>query len=203
MARRFRRKRKTRRGRRKRGPMVKLIKKVIQSQAEHKYIQFITADTSIVVSGNDQFRLTPVAEGTSRDDRIGNNIKVSAIKGRFHIRTADSGVINNVRVYIIQNSTDLVPSDLPGIGDLFPLINEAGLSYKILYDRTFQMSLGIRENAYVNYFISGRKLSMVKFEGAIASTFDKGEVIMFVVSDSIVADDITFSAVHRCMYTDL
>ncbi len=201
MARRFRRKKRFRRRRRKM-PIVKLIKKVIQSQAEHKFRDLITPPISVTFTTPRTFIMNGLPEGTGTNARIGFAVKSSMLKIRYHIFSANSGVIANVRVYVIQNTTLNDPAVLPDVFGLFPRLEDSIVKYKVLYDRTHQISLGINEDIFVNKTFRRFPVSL-KWDGPSNNDIVTGKIDLHVVSDALIADDITFGQTFRHTYTDI
>ncbi len=203
MARRFRKKRFRRRRRHKRKmPIVKLIKKVIQSQAEHKYKNFNVPATGIDSSGNLAISLFSITQGIDRDERIGNDVKFASLKIRYRVDLLDSSDTLNCRIHLVQNVDNTSPSNLPEVGELFPKLNESVVKYRVLFDKTHQLSLGINESIYRNLTI--RKFPVkTKYTNPVGNSFDTGDVFMRVYSDDPTAGNLVFSMDYRITWTDI
>ncbi len=184
----------------RRAPIVKLIKRVIQSQAEHKYRDDSAQQTSLVASPFETF-LNNIAQGAGRGARIGNDIKPSMLHLRFSIELLIAGEINNVRVYLYQNLEAAKPLQLPTIGTLWPPYEVALSRYKILYDKTFEMSLGVNQNIFRNIRIPGSKMRTIEFEGTGSSL--AGTLHIVFVTNNVTIDAVSVEYESRLYYTDV
>ncbi len=196
-----RRKRRPRRRRRKM-PIVKLIKKVIQSSSEHKYVT-VNFETTSVTGVNPVFQpLNIVAQGTNVSNRIGIIVKGSRLKVRFGIEQADSGASSSVRVYLIQSMTDDDPSAMPSIAGLMPPLQDSNVSYRILYDRTFQFGLGLNRNVFRTINISRKKMIDIRWGSTTSDDFTKGKINLHVATNNQTVDEISWQHIARFYYTD-
>lgn len=197
---RFRRKFKRRRKRKM--PIVKLIKKVIQNQAEHKYNDQAGTQVSLVEPNPFLVNLANIGEGTSNNNRIGNNIKVASIRIRYNLQLLNSSSAYSVRVYVYQSLSDGTPQDLPNVTELWPPLEVSKINYRILYDRTHQMSLGVNENLYRDIRIKGKRIIDISFDGTSGGT-NKGQIFIHFETDNVTADELSVGLFSRLYFTDL
>lgn len=195
--------RKRRRTRRRKMPIVKLIKKVIHSSAEHKFNDFAFNATNVqdiapVVTNG----ITDILQSVGIDDRIGLRVTPSRLKVRFGIQDNDSGGAINVRVYIVQNLASQNPNNMPVVGDLFPPLLAANNRYRVLYDKTFQFGLGLNRRIFREFNISGRKLAQMYWSSSAGNALELGRINLHVETNNTVFDDVSFQLVTRLYYTD-
>ncbi len=195
------RKFKSRRTRRKKMPIVKLIKKVIKNEAEHKY-HILSDITSSVVEANPLILdVTNIGAGTDVNSRIGVSVNFSRVKIRFTLRSDANTNFFLARVYLVQSFESIDPVALPNVEELFPPLTQSLTSYKILYDRTFQFGLGI--NQIISREISfGRGLHEGKWSTTSGQSQVKGNIVFHVVTDNTVADALNTAMESRVYYTD-
>ncbi len=197
------RKRKFRRrkGRRKKMPIVRLIKKVIQNEAEHKFHIFSDITESVVKANPLILDVTNIGAGTDVNTRIGISVNFTKVKIRFTLRSDINNRAYLARVYLIQSLESEDPTALPNVEELFPPINQSLSSYKILYDRTFQFGLGI--NQLVSREISySRHLQEGKWASTGGQSQVKGNIVFHVVTDNETADALNTAMESRVYYTD-
>lgn len=198
----FRRRKRFKRRRKRRMPIVKLIKKVIQSSAEHKYHDQAALTVSLLEPNPFIINLQNIAEGTTNNQRVGNNIKIASVRIRYNITLLNSSSSYNVRVYVVQSMADGTPQDLPNVLELWPPLEVSKINYRILYDRTHQVSLGINENLFRDIRISGKKFIMVNFDGTSGGTL-KGAFNIHFETDNQAANELGVSFESRTYFTDI
>ncbi len=196
--------RKRRSGRRKRKmPIVKLIKRVIHSTAEHKYVNSSFDTTSVTESAPIDIPLTTIVEGSAFDRRDGLIVTPSRLKIRFGIFNSDGAVASSIRVYVIQSMDNTDPSAMPDVELFMPPLQNANFAYRILYDRTFQLGLGLNRNIFRNINIRGKKMSKLRWGSTAGDDLTEGRIRLHVVTNSTLADDIAWTSVHRLYFTDV
>ncbi len=200
-----RRIRRTRRGRHRgrRMPIVKLIKKVIKQSAEHKHDDFNVNTTDLVAVAPFSVGMNIIGTGDSVHGRIGNNISVSHVKFRYELNLIDANDAFSVRAYVIQFMDPDIPLDLPGIGDLFPTLDDSKQAYRILYDRTHEFALGIHRNTFTSVRISGKKLIELKFEDTNGTTPLMGNLFLQFVTNNIETNKMSVQVNGRTTFTDV
>ncbi len=198
-----RRRRKFKRRRKRRMPIVKLIKKVILSTAEHKYRLTNANSTNLEFSNPMVATLNTCPGGDSVEARVGNDLIMSHINVRYGLILTDSNFNATVRVYVIQFMSQAGPQQLPSrpIG-LMPNQTEAVNLYRILYDRTHQLSLGVNLNLIRKFSIPGRKLKKADFFDNGLDQFSTGEIRIFFVTDNETGNTIESQYVSRMVFTD-
>ncbi len=195
--------RKTRFKRRRRMPIVKLIKKVIKSQAEHKHDDFSVNTTDLLAISPFTVGMNIIATGTSVHNRIGNDISVSNVKFRYELSLLDASETFSVRVYAIQFMDDNEPLNLPDIGDLFPTLDDSKQAYRILYDRTHQFGLGVNQNLFRTIRISGKKLIRLKYEDGGGTTPLQGNLFLVFATNNILTGKMSVQVNGRTTFTDV
>jgi len=195
--------RKRRFKRRRRMPIVKLIKKVIKAQAEHKHIEFDVQETSLVAVSPFTVGMNIIGTGTTVHSRIGNDINVSSVKFRYELFLLDASETFSVRVYAIQFLDDILPETLPNVGELFPTLDDAKHPYRILYDRTHQFGLGVNQNIFRTVKIKGRKLIELKYEDGAGTTPLQGNLFLTFVTNNILGSMMSVQVHGRTTFIDL
>jgi len=196
-------KRRMRRRRKKSGKSLrKIIKNVIASESEKKIFnashnELDLTDIKPLIS-----TLNFIVPGDARNQRIGNKLEPKFLKIKFQIKKNVSANADAVRVFVIQNLTDVAPSDLPEtILDFMPSFELATVGYKVLYDRTFDLSLGVHGNMVRNIKIRvPRMLGHNQYDNP--GSFVKGEIRIHVITDNVDTDEISFLSQSRFRYTD-
>lgn len=190
------------RRKRRKLPLVKLIKKVIDSNAEHLYNTAtgvtITLSTGLPFIGS----LAGIQQGTDVDDRSGIIVKPTRLRMRYRLTLVAPGIVASVRVYIIQNMTDVDPLGLPDTDDLMPTLKQAKNAYRILYDRTHELSLGIHQDLRQEVYIKGSKMIELRFDGASANDFTRGDIHFNFVTDHPEINEIEASFQSHLYFTD-
>ncbi len=190
--------------RNRRPSVVKLIKKVIKQQAEHKYQNTVGGSINITDSIAFQAPLNAVSSGSSAENRIGDDLTITHINLRYNIFLADANTKNLVRVYIIQSLNDDAPLLLPGTPvALMPNLPDAVNNYRILYDKTHQMSLGINVNILRMVRLSGKKMIKTEFRDVGLMDFTKGRIDIHFITDNETTDNVSLSFQARMVFTDV
>ncbi len=203
MAKDFRRKKTFKRRRSRRMPLVKLIKKVIISTAEKKYLPFVAMTTNLIAGTPFSGVLNIISGGSGIRDRVGNDILPNKIVLRYNMTLESSSTNALVRVYIIQALEQDDPQDLPGVQFLMPPLADALNPYRILYDRTHQLGLGVNEILVRQIHVKGSKMSAVKYFDNIGGNFTEGRITIHFVTSNLVPDNVTAQFDSRFHYTDL
>lgn len=197
---RFRRKRISRV---RRPAVVKLIKKVIKQQAEHKYSN-VTANGTITNAVPLEVPLNAIEAGNSAERRIGNDINISHINLRYALFLDDINTKIMVRVYVIQSLNDVDPTNLPSeIIDLMPNLPDSVNNYRILYDKTHQMTLGINANFVRMVRLSGKKMIKTEFRDTGLFDFTKGKIAIHFITDNSTALNVVMGLAARMVFTDV
>ncbi len=185
----------------KRG-LVRLIKKVITSEAEQKFREDFNINTNIGVSGIERV-LTAVPQGVNFGDRVGVEYQPDLLNLRFHLRLSSNPKPISARVYIIQNMVDTTPTSLPtNMATLMPNLLQSTVPYRILYDKSFDMSLGARSDINVQIKIPSHKMISVKFTGSGDNLYSQGKIIFTIITDNDVDDILSNSLSYRLVFHD-
>ncbi len=199
-----RRFRKRRRKPAKKG-IVKLIKKVIRSEAEQKFFEQFLSGTGITLSSNFVSNLTDIDQGTNFFDRVGVELQPDMLNLRFHLfLTSNPGIPVSARVFIIQNMVDDDPSAVPtNVVSLMPNLVQSMVPYRILYDRTFDMSLG-GNNQDINRSvrIPAAKMKNIKWTGSSPTIYTQGKIRFHVITDTIITDFLDLNISYRLIFHD-
>ncbi len=196
-------KRRFRRRRRRKMPIRKLIKKVINSSAEHKYNTESEDFTSLTVSTPHIDVLSVVSQGAAVQDRIGLIVTPARLRVRYNIQLNDSNAEASVRVFIIQSMEKNNPSNLPDTFTLMPTLRDAEFSYRILYDRSHEFSLGIHQDIRQEVSIPGKRMADVRWGSTTSTDFNKGAIFIHFVTDNTIADTIQGGWHSHFYYTDV
>ncbi len=200
-----RRFRKRRRHRRAKKGMVKLIKKVIRSEAEQKFFEQFLSGSGITQVSKFQSSLTDISQGLEEFDRIGVELQPDKLNLRFHLfLTSNPNIPVAARVYIIQNMVDDIPQALPtALVSVMPNLVQSRVPYRILYDRTFDMSLGgNNQNINRTVIIPSSKMKNIKWEGSSSTIYTQGQITFHVITDTVIVDFLDLSVDYRLIYHD-
>ncbi len=204
MPRRFvRRKRRFKKGRRKIG-IVKIIKKVLHSEAEHKFHD--ANDTSLTLTmATPSFitSLNNIAGGTDFNLRVGIKCLPSRLKIRYGINLTDAGNDFSTRVYVIQSFTDVAPSSMPDITGFMPPLRQSLVPYRVLFDRTFEQGLGISQDKFRDINIPMKKMLEMAWESSLATSQVRGLIQIHFVTSNTTAGDLSLQLFSRLYYTDV
>ncbi len=190
--------------RKRRPSVVKLIKKVIKQQAEHKFQNITGGSASLTDIAPFVGALNAVANGNTAETRIGDDINVTHINLRYNLFLDDANTKNLVRVYVIQSLNDDPPLALPDTPvALMPNLPDAINNYRILYDKTHQMSLGINVDIIRMIRLNGRKMIKTEFRDVGLLDFTKGRIDIHFITNNIVTNNIQMSFQARMVFTDV
>jgi len=195
--------RKRRPARRRKMPIVKLIKKVIQNSAEHKFVDSSFSTGSVEFVSPVKVILNTITETAGFNGRTGIIVKPSRLKIRFGIKNADGAVASSVRVYVIQSMDNTDPSAMPIMSVLMPPLKDSNFAYRILYDRTWQFGLGLNRNVFKTIIIPGKKMIDCRWGSTSGTDLTEGRLNIHVVTNSTVASDVSYEHVARFYYTDI
>lgn len=190
------------RRRKRRMPIVKLIKKVITSQAEHKYFDQTGNSTSLEESLPFVLQLNQVFQGTQFKDRLGVVVNPTRLKVRYQIVLDDAGIDTQVRVYVIQDLQQLNPDSMPSVLGFMPPLTESLRTYRILYDRTHELSLGVLQNHTFKINIKGPKMINTHWSDNVSTNIIKGRIRLFFVTKNTEINKVSVSFVSRFYFTD-
>ncbi len=209
--RRFRRRRPFRRRRfgrpmyrRRFSRFTRAVKGIIYNTAENKYHNS-SGDLANLVAGSSPFAFdtTLISQGTNKNTRVGTVIKPSNMLLKYKLELNDTSVRANARVFIVQNSVDAVPLNLPANPtQLFPTIEAAEVPYKVLHDKTYDMSLGRNQNRVVNVYLPRRRMRRIKWQGSASTPYRQGDIQIYVCTDNTTANALSFTYDSRIRYSD-
>lgn len=154
----------------------------------------------------------------SQSGRIANEIEVVHIQWNFQIIGADSS--NVFRIIIFQWMVDN-SQDQPAVGDIVmgtgaffphlePLNYQNKAKYRIMYDKTHQLSTAAGNDLTINRHVSfyGKKIPVKKLkytdntQNGFGAYMVKGAIYYMLVSDSSVVSHPTINWKVRMLFTD-
>ncbi len=188
--------------RRRKMPIVKLIQRVINSNTEHKYNSTNSDNTVLTGIAPFDIILNGIPQGTDVAERAGLIVNSSRLSLRYRIQLTNSNAEYVVRVYVIQSMSDVDPIQMPGVDDLMPTLRDAKNSYRILYDRTHELSLGIHQDMRVNVKVPGKRMIDCRFDDSSLLDFTKGKIKLHFVTDNDTAGDILVGSFSHFYFTD-
>ncbi len=197
----FRRRVVKHRRRRKKMPIVKLIKRVIKNESEHKYHTVQDTEPSITDSSPWLVDISNIGNGTDENTRIGNNVDFSKVRLRFALRSSTNSNTMMVRVYIIQSTTDADPNNLPNTNGLFPPLRTSLVRYKVLFDKTYQYGLGINQSIIRDVNVK-RGLLPGKWATSSGDSHTMGRILFHVQTDNNNANDLNATLDSRLYFID-
>ncbi len=192
------------RKRRKRGkkmPIVRLIRKVIKSEAEHKYHSFNDTESNITAALPYTADVTNIGNGTDVNTRIGNIVDFEKVRIRYTLRSSINTNAYVARVYLIQSYAETDPVNLPSIEDLFPTLADSQFRYKVLYDRTFQFGLGINQ-VIVRDINVKKRLLPGKWASNSGQTQVMGNIVLHILTDNAELDALNSVVDSRVYFLD-
>ncbi len=203
MPRQFRKRRMNKRHSKK--GMVKLIKKVIRSEAEQKFFEQTLSGSGITEASNFVSSISDIEQGTNFFDRVGVEAQPDKINLRFHLRlSSNPGIPISARVFIIQNMVDDDPNALPtNVVSLMPNLVQSVDPYRILFDRTYDMSLG-GNHQDINQIvrIPASRLKNIKWTGSNPTVYTQGQIKFHVITDTIILDFLDVDINVRLIFHD-
>lgn len=154
----------------------KYIKKAM-NKSEFNYVDTYS-NTTVTTSGITPICLNAIATGTDVGTRVGREIILKSISGRFGIQCGDS--TNFVRIVIVydisNNGTIPAVSDILETGDYRSDINYDNLSrFKVIYDNFFGLSLA-GSGAMVDKFYKRVSNLTTTYNNTTAYTTTPGDV---------------------------
>ncbi len=177
----------------------KAVQKVLEGEAEHKYIDINILDNNVLV-GPTSFQISNIDEGVGTSNRIGTKIKTQKLKLRFNFVLASSNSVISARIYVIQLLDEDTPIGLPTALELMPTSQIAVNPYKILYDSTMQLSLGVNE--IPTWQINITDIEPIEWVSNSPTVYVKGAIVVFVATTNSTADSLTFNVSGRLFWTD-
>lgn len=180
------------------------IRRVVKGLMEHKYAEALQSATA--QSSTPTFtKITMPSQGDAFNNREGDEIIFSSIKGRWATIGADA--TNICRYIVIKWLQDDLAAP-PVAADIFqspvsiPWLSQfianksARAKFHVLYDSIANLSLNGTNQAIRNISIGSKKLGKVKFNPALLT--GKGTIWVITVSDSSAVTHPTIS--YEFMY---
>ncbi len=199
----FRKQRRPARTFRKRKPMNlrRIIKQVIVRQSEKKYNNISGQELNIIAGSPSIHAMNDIAVGDSFNQRIGDKLEPTLLHIKFKLQAIAQGDAFSVRCYIIQNTILDNPAQLPDtVLKLMPTLRDSEVPYKVLYDRVFDLSLGV--NGDLNRDIKIRPNLMMATNTYTGPTHTTGLIRMFFISDNTMTNACQMDFDARFRYTD-
>lgn len=172
------------------------VKNVIKKQAEVKYsIPATLHSTSLTVSGGLQHNCVgAISQGDSKNERIGDKIKVKDLQVRLTLKHTDYG--HMVRVYLYQVRGKLGDFD-NALNDIYPqdffpnLEKTDGHTYKVLFNRVYPLEVG-KAYKFLKLNIPAKKLLIdeIQFDEASSNILD-GEIMLGIETTSTTANEVS------------
>jgi len=183
------------------------LAKAVSSRSEVKYIDNITTVTDVDSDGQGAINLLSIPQGLEDTDRIGDSIFVNSINIRCCFRRNQS-VCDFMRVIAIQdyNNEFADPIDIlveTGFTNSFlsHYIKDTRMKYKVLLDKTINISANLRESAYYSFYLKPKtKIQYL----ATGTTPIKNNIKFFLISDvqSVANTKPVFQGWWRVNYYD-
>ncbi len=177
------------------------VKKIMDKNSEKQYYSFGISASNLLQASPSNTVVSNIAQGTGFDNRVGNQLKPFSMKVLYQCElNASVQPRTAIRFMIIQTLANGQPNGLPtNTYHLNPSLSDASNKYKILYDRTHQLSAGVSE--MINRTFSLRNLRRITFdENTTVARF--GQVFVYVLTDNGVANGVSFRASTRIHYTN-
>lgn len=187
----------------KRGKMSlnRRVKRIMDKNLEKQYYSFAINNANLLQASPSNTIISNVVQGSAFNQRVGNQLKPFSLKVLYQCelnstlqpRTA-------IRFMIIQTLANGQPLTLPTqTYHLLPSLSDSSNKYKMLYDRTHQLSEGVSEMLNRSFSIHGlRKITFD--ENTTVSRF--GQIFVYVITDNGVTNGVSFRASTRLHYTD-
>lgn len=187
----------------------KKVRAVIQDAAEHKWID-TTANTTVSSTGT-FFQMPIPTQGSTRNERVGDDINIRSWNWRIAMTVASADVTNFIRI-IVFSWNQLAALGAPTTADILdaplnPIVSTIGrysLAEKrmtLVYDRVFKLSsFGDSYTQFHKINIFGKRLPHKRQD--IAGGNAVGLMYMLAISDSSAAAHPGFNYYNRFTFTD-
>lgn len=194
----------------------RVVKKELAKNLERKYVMRDVNSVPVDYNGLNTltglpavYELYPTTRGTGPFEYIGQKVKVTGVSVRYQIFAKDT--TNLFRVIVAQwkgagAATPTIDDVLRGVGTVYAPIelyeNQIRSRFKILYNRLHNVALGqSNEQAIGKIWIPGTRLRVVDY-GTVSGDVQDGELLLYVISDSPIANHPLFSARIKIYFTD-
>lgn len=158
------------------------------------------------------------AKGAAENERIGKQIDIKSVNYRFTLNVSDTDVFDTMRVIFVQwqinNAESAIPSNnllfLYPVGDypnLWPFNTQNAHTYRILYDRVFNLSEGGIAQVTENILFTPKDLGITKLtfendDGGQIPTLAGGLIMGYVCSDSSATPNPRIDYTAKFNFTD-
>lgn len=182
--------------------MKKIAKSVVAKNTETKVFTGSFADVPIANSAAGPLiqSVTDIPEGTSQNQRVGNQITLTSVKYDFFFAGADS--TNSIRMilYISRDPNDIITTlnfnQAPDL-DKYVILRD------VFITTSQQGNDCVRKRGYISFRKRGKSNGLkVQWSGPNLNQQTKNRVLMYMVSDSGVVSHPTVNGFFRTFYKD-
>jgi len=184
------------------------VKREISGSQEVKVFNDPGLSTTADISGSMAGLVTGIVQGTAEDERIGDTIRVSALKMKGYIALGDTQ--NRFRLIVLQWHPDSA-FETPSVSKILTTSTTYALGpnslpnyfqrqkYKILYDKSVVLSAD-RPEAPFTCNVYKKRMRPVQFN--VGATTGKNHLYYLIISDSSAAVHPSISFDYQLHYTD-
>lgn len=210
----------------------KEVKMLIEGKLEKKNLHNVISNASITSAGNTPIALADPAQGTTDDDRIGDEITVVRLFTQFRILSPSPNIIfssadayNHVRIIIFKwlmddfasapVTSDILDNSGTDLTNAYYNTTAQEKKYQICFDKTVRVyNTPVYDGTNVKYFagigsserlrsdLFGKKLHSPRVHFRKGAITSVGQYYYMAVSDSGFAPHPTVEAEGVVVYTD-
>lgn len=187
-----------------------IVREELKEDVEVKYLLTNHQSLSIDTTG-ELYSLTNVSQGTGDSNRIGDEIKISALELRINALYGDT--TNYLRIIVFQwlanddISAPIVGDVLYDASSSIPYVlsyynnDTLGSDYSVLYDKVHSLNNTYKTNFSQNIFIP-MKYAKKKVQYVAGTTNGSHKLYILLCSDSGAIPHVTVNMVARLTYVD-
>lgn len=183
---------------------VKDLEKKVEATVEVK--MFNVADSVAVNSSGDLLNLCGIVQGTDYNQRLGNEVIVKSIDVRANHQQHANAVNTTIRYMLVQDRQTVADAagfttlDILSTTSVNSFLNRLTIGrFKVLFDRTFQMSDSGNNGGYLKEHVDC--FIPVRWNGTAATDIQRNNIALLRISDE-ATNTPTSNATIRLRYTD-
>jgi len=190
--------------------------KVLAPPVKSTYIEVVQSPENSFIG----FTCKYPAKGGAKDERIGDEIEVKSLNIRYNLNVSETDNFDTMRVIFVQWIPSNALGELPvnsdpmlfenNIGDypiLWPFNTQSASSYKVLFDKVYNLNENGIAQMHENILILGKDLRVKKLkfqtdDGTQLPQLDSGLIIGYVCSDSSASPNPRMDCTIKLNFTD-
>lgn len=191
--------------------VLNLIDKKMAVALEKKHVD-VLSNGSVASGFTQTVDLTPIAQGISDTQRIGDQIDLCSIQGRYALSVGAGDGTNIMRVSVVQWLEDTSVTGTPIYGDILqystspadivsPWELDKNKRYRVLWDKLFTLVEGADTAVQIIEFYINKGFQK-KIQYTNGATTGIGKIYLMFESDSVLASHPQLSGYSRVRYFD-